>query len=62
MAVVQGKDCRLIFSGDLRAVDQTLPVTDRDFRSWPKADMAVRDSDVRFRGQSGHPLREANVL
>jgi hypothetical protein len=23
---------------------------------WPKADMTVRDSDVRFRGQSGHPL------
>jgi len=23
---------------------------------WPKADMTVRDPDVRFRGQSGHPL------
>jgi hypothetical protein len=27
---------------------------------WPKADMAVRDSDVRFWGQSGHP-RSTNL-
>ena len=29
---------------------------------WPKADMTVRDSDVRFRGQSGHPLGLADCL
>jgi hypothetical protein len=30
--------------------------------SWPKADMTARDSDVRFREQSGHPLRVVECL
>ena len=30
--------------------------------TWPKADMTVRDFDVRFRGQSGLPVRLAECL
>jgi len=30
--------------------------------TWPKADMTVHDSDVRFRGQSGHLLGLADCL
>jgi hypothetical protein len=36
--------------------------TGRNGRNWPKADMAMRDSDVRFRGQSGLPLRPGECL
>jgi hypothetical protein len=31
-------------------------------RLWPMSDMTVRDSGVRFWGQSGHPLRPAKCL
>ena len=34
----------------------TLRSEDANVAFRPKADMTVRDSDVRFRGQSGHPL------
>jgi hypothetical protein len=37
-------------------------LVDRDFSFWPKADMTVRDSDVRFWGQSGLPLRPGECL
>jgi len=34
----------------------TLRSEDANVAFWPSADMATRASDVRFRGQSGHPL------
>jgi len=34
----------------------------RNDRFWPKADHEVHDSDVRFRGETGHPVRLAECL
>jgi hypothetical protein len=44
------------------AKDRSSPDLATNVGFWPIADMTVRNSDVRFRAQSGHPVRLAGCL
>ena len=43
-------------------IEQAANCCDARVSCWPKADMTLRGSDVRFRGLSGHPVMLAGCL